>query len=84
MSSYHNSYHYYVSLIKFFLLELSTNVICGQVVEIADRDGYKGILVDDSSGLIVLKDYKEDREPLQIGDFIKAFGGMRKPSKFIL
>merc|ERR1711973_615035 len=59
--------------------QLSTNVICGQVVEIADRDGYKGILVDDSSGLIVLKDYKEDREPLQIGDFIKAFGGMRKP-----
>lgn len=54
------------------------------MVEIADRDGYKGILVDDSSGLIVLKDYKEDREPLQIGDFIKAFGGMRKPSKFIL
>ena len=41
------------------------------MVEIADRDGYKGILVDDSSGLIVLKDYKEDREPLQIGDFIK-------------
>ena len=52
-------------------------------MEIDEREGFRALLVDDSSGLIVLKDYKENKIPLERGDFIKAYGGMRKPSELI-
>jgi len=56
-------------------------LISGEVKELEDREGYKAILVDDCSQYTVIRDYKEGGNDLKIGDFIRAYGSVRKNSK---
>ena len=53
--------------------------------KIEEREGYKTVLIDDTSGFCVVRDFKEDREgdrAFKDGDYVRVFGVCKKGSKY--
>ena len=55
----------------------------GRIENLEDREGFRAILFDDTTGFRVIRDYKEkeDQTFLQKGDYVRIFGSCKIASK---
>ena len=58
--------------------------LVGRVQEIEPREGFKAILIDDTSAFLTVRDYKDEREGSRMfneGDYVRIYGTCKKASK---
>ena len=62
---------------------IGTVKLVGQIENIEDREGFRAILFDDTTGYRVIRDYKEpeDQAKLSKGDFVRVYGSCKIASK---
>ena len=53
-----------------------------RVHNIEDREGFRVILLDDSTKYTTIRDFKEEKEQIENGDFIAVWGTCKTASKF--
>merc|ERR1712168_252382 len=58
---------------------IGTVKLVGRVENIEDREGFRALLFDDSTGFRVIRDYKEkeDQTHLSRGDYVRVFGSCK-------
>lgn len=58
---------------------IGTVKLVGQIENLEDREGFRAILFDDTTGYRVIRDYKEpeDQAKLSKGDFVRVYGSCK-------
>jgi replication factor A2 len=60
---------------------VGTMKLIGRVQEIEAREGFKAILIDDTSAFLTIRDYKDEREGNKMfneGDYVRIYGTCKK------
>ena len=57
----------------------------GRIENLEEREGFRAILFDDTTGFRVIRDYKEkeDQTDLSKGDYVRIFGSCKIASKLL-